>query len=242
MKHVTLFAHCQPAFFETALAGLPSHHVRMIRCIVLHNIQSGRVTGLLAQHNDAEIVEWLAGYVAEVRRHFAAERSAWLALHDRAQQIACFDTLNQHATRYAASPAAVVDITVTALTLLDTWVRDYPFDISLSRWIETRVQGLTIAATRHSPHETWLVCDDEQAQNWLDVPDEQSLDAFDSVERSLDMRLWLASVPKRDLRILQLKSAGRSDEQIAALLHRKLKTIQNRLSHLRKDLEEMGLR
>jgi DNA-directed RNA polymerase specialized sigma24 family protein len=243
--HNVLIQHINSARFDAALARADAAERFAVRSLLLRNVLSGRMTGLLHAGGVADVESWFTAYVRQVHAVYKDERADWERLLTYRAGRECdplFDAL-KHAMRMSYrqlearyKPAAHLfdsaDVISDAFARLrgDRALINYPFDVTLSAWLRKQIaisaRALYRACALNSP------LDDGQPElvdHWMSV---------DRLER-LSLSVAVARLLADDQRIVNDWLGGISPERTAAALGIKTKTVYLRRKRVIEQLREL---
>jgi hypothetical protein len=236
-----LVAAVTPETVASLLPNAGATELRIVRCIVLHNILSKRVGGLIRSGRIPCAGGWAGAYVPRVAGFFRAERANWIALlgpqreqlFERVRRMCRLraNTLRQH------HPGADIDLDDLALETYDQLIgagrlRNYPFDEPLDAWVGRVVahSAKRLYGFEHVVAEIEIDCDDE-----AQLPRQLVVDDSAGPIRAA-FRLGVDALAPLDLRILHLLARGERVERIAATLGKGQATIYRRRSAILRQL------
>jgi hypothetical protein len=131
---------------SAALDRASLHERNAVRMILLQNVLTGRVSGLVRHQKPARLESWLRGYAARIHACFVSERLAWqtLTLQTGHDDEVLIDQLRRAAAgAYTAIGTGFPDQRVDVDELVNDaylWMRagggllKYPFDSTLAHW------------------------------------------------------------------------------------------------------------
>jgi hypothetical protein len=221
---------------ETVAGLLPAAtetEQRIIRSIVLHNILTGRVGGLMQSGRIAETVNWVEAYVPRVSGFFQTERAAWSdalgsgaeALYTRLLAI-CRRRVPRIRDRYPHAAIDISDLTHQAFDLLlaKHRLRDYAFDEPLSMWLSRAVMCSARALYGVARGITTVSID----ENFNDLLPEPLIVNDAPAELSGAIALALRHLSAFDRRLVQLLGSGVPIDEIALRMGKGRATIYRR--------------
>lgn len=246
-----LFGIVTRPFVADALPAASTTQADLIRCILLRNIHSRRVSGKLAQLRVADPKMWLWRYAQTLFVNYTTEHATWRTWQQgslREQVAVVSETLESILDLHYAESGpntlglARTDVLASAFMLTLNRLSEYPFDLPLYDWLTELVHQCVWAWRRgkiyatHARAMQFERCPDGSASGMAIM----AAPSFESSPElwgdSIDLQRRLEALSDEDRLILELRLDGKKPAQIADVVQRKPKTISNKLTQIQHQL------
>jgi DNA-binding CsgD family transcriptional regulator len=235
--HAHLIAICTPDFAKAALPHIPAHRIEMTRMIMLANIKSNRVTGLIAHHKPQNIPIWLTGYAQNIAGFLHTEYAAWSRYRKNPQDPELVGLLTHFAQGFAANEKIWTEVLNCAYSEVYNKINAaYPFDVSLRDWLFCITKRAHLDWVKKNRAAKLGQPDSKREMYWDEEEDTaQSCDFENSPHEwgnRIDLMLSLKTLKPRDYAMVLEKVNGKTNLQLAEKYKISEKTVVNTIRNI----------
>jgi hypothetical protein len=218
---------------------------RIVRCIILRNVLSGRIGRLIYRERIADVRAWLEAYVRQVAGCYTSMHDEWrrlqspdgqLDLHNMLFTFACGHIKVLHLTSYNIE---AWDIANEAYCQAEARLRRYPFDLPLRIWLDRHVRECARSLYHMAPAHVALLAltDINEEYEALDIVGPRQYDRLDdSLDVSIDLSKGASSLSATNLHVLRMWVQGYTLQETANHLRLTPKAVANRRNRIQKQI------
>jgi len=239
-----LFDAARHAPVTTFMPHAPAHHIQAVTAILVRNILSNRVVGLLSSQDVRDVRPWMYAYVEKLATYFNQEHALWLRLRSPVANDELLELIGDLAAQCTTTSPAQMDVTGQAFVQVKDCLLFYPFDLPITVWVSKIVRQCVVAYLMQRD-DAAVKCVPMSALTFrqsVEVEEARDgLDAYQRVESKIDFDVFWGALSLIDQHILHLKLAGATPAEIALQVKLKPRTVYARVARIGEQLRGAGL-